>query len=390
MKKDRIIILDVLRGFALLMIVLIHYVEHFDFFKPPEINFLFSSKFDKEIMKTTLMLISGKAYSIFALLFGLSFFIQMDNKEKRGTDYRWGFLWRMTILFVIGILHSLIYRGDMLHIYALLSLTIIPLYKVNTRYLWVIVILLIMQLPIVYRLVQSTIDSSYHFINPFKSYWTEGEIAYSSGGLIDVVKYNLWKGRSSVYAWSYGNGRFFQLIALFIIGLILGRKKVFQNIGLYKKHLFTILIVSVAVIILLSKVSAEIKSADLLKDQKELLTNLLKSFIDFTTTSALISLLVLFHLKAKGFYAFKLFAAYGKMSLSNYIFQAILGVVLFYEFGFSLYKYLGSTWSIILGCVIFIVQALFSKRWNEKFYYGPIEWFWRCTTNLDFSIRLKK
>ena len=98
-KGERILIVDILRGFALLLIVLIHYVEHFDFFAPPETSFLFSNETDSRVMQLVLMLISGKAYSIFALLFGISFFIQMDRKEQEGIDFRGTFLWRLTVLF---------------------------------------------------------------------------------------------------------------------------------------------------------------------------------------------------------------------------------------------------------------------------------------------------
>ena len=77
--KERIIIVDVLRGFALFMIVIIHFVEHFDFMRRPEVNFLFSHELDTKVKDIVFMLVSGKAYSVFAVLFGLSFFIQMDK-----------------------------------------------------------------------------------------------------------------------------------------------------------------------------------------------------------------------------------------------------------------------------------------------------------------------
>ena len=73
MKKERIHVVDALRGVALLMIVSLHYVEHFDLFKEPETHFLFTPSFDKNVMDWMFKLFSGKAYAIFALLFGLSF-----------------------------------------------------------------------------------------------------------------------------------------------------------------------------------------------------------------------------------------------------------------------------------------------------------------------------
>ncbi len=390
MIKERIIIVDVLRGFALLLIVLIHSVEHFEFYTPPKVNFLFSSEFDRQIFDSVLLLISGKAYSIFALLFGLSFYIQMDSKAQKNINYRWGFVWRMCVLFIIGLIHSLIFRGDILHIYAILSLAIVSLYKVKINYLWIIAVLLFIQIPTIYNLVQSFLDPDAKFINPLSVYWREGRIAYSSGSFKEVVQYNLWQGRSSVYSWCYGNGRFIQLIGLFIVGLILGRNKVFHQIDHYRKQLLFVLTGSVVVIFALSIVRTEIDSSELLGLQKRLIGILLSSYSKLAATAGITALIILLYLKAKDLNFFKLLSAYGKMSLSNYVFQSVLGVLFFYHFGLGMFRYLGSAWSLLLGILVFYLQAIISQKWNDKYYYGPLEWFWRCCTKLDFSIKLKR
>ena len=390
MPKERIVVVDILRGLALLLIILIHFVEHFDFFKLPQTNFLFSKEFDQVVRETTFSLISGKAYSIFAILFGLSFFIQMDNKAQKGIDYRLQFLWRMTVLLLLGFLYSLIYRGDILHIYALLSIPVIFLYKVRTKHLWIITGLLVIQIPMIYNFVQTVIDPNYEYINPIKAYWREGKVAYSTGSLIEVIQYNIWKGRMSVWSWSISNGRVLQLVALFIVGLILGRKRVFENIDKYRKGLTVTLTVSIVTIIVLTMINNEFKSIELIKLQKQLINTFLTSIINLAATSGIISLIILFYIKYKGLHIFKLLAAYGKMSLTNYIFMGLFGAVFFYNFGFGMYRYLGATWSILLGGLVFFIQAIISKYWNEKYYFGPIEWFWRCCTNLDFSIKMKR
>lgn len=390
MKKERIIIVDVLRGFALLLIVLIHYVEHFDFFKSPEAHFIFSSAADKEVMRWAFLLISGKAYSIFALLFGLSFFIQMNNKAEAGIDYRWRFSWRMTILLLIGFLHSLMYRGDILHIYALLSLPVILLYNVRTKVLWIISVLLVLQIPTIYNLTQAFTDANYEYVKPLKGFFSEGNKIYASGSFRDVIQYNFWKGRITVWAWTFNNGRYLQLIALFIVGLILGRKRLFENIDKKLKGLLATLLASVVLMFLLSQLNSSFQSGDFSKLQKGFLNTIITSLVNLAATAGIIALISLIYIKFKKLYIFKLFSAYGKMSLTNYIMQAVLGVILFYDFGFGLYRYLGSTWSILLGATIFITQAIISKHWHENYYYGPFEWLWRCLTNLDFSIKLKR
>jgi len=390
MKKEIIVIVDALRGIALLLIVLIHYVEHLDFFKQPEVNFLFSSAFDAKVMEVIFLLISGKAYSIFALLFGLSFYIQMNNKALDGINYSAKFFWRMIILLTIGFIHSLIYRGDILHIYALLALPVIPLYKAKTKSLWLIVVLLLIQIPFIYYLTQTFINPDYEYVRPLKGFFGIGNEIYATGTLSDVINYNFWKGRITVWAWTFNNGRYLQLMALFIIGIILGRNQIFKQADKYKKGFRITFILSLAAYALLSLINKGLLNAGFSELQNQFIDTLITSFINLSITSAIVCLIVLIYIKFKQTFIFTLFSAYGKMSLSNYIAQALFGVFFFYGFGLAMYRYLGSAWSLLLGVIVFFTQAYISIYWNKNYYYGPLEWLWRCATNLNFEIKFKR
>lgn len=174
-KNNRILIVDALRGFALLLIVIIHFVEHFDFFFDPEVSFLFSLETDKKVMDATFFVISGKAYSIFAILFGFSFFIQLSRQEAKGVDFRMRFLWRLMVLLIMGFVHSLIYKGDILHIYALLGLVLVVFYKVKTNLLYLVAILFALQIPHLYFLVESHLNPDFTYNQSFGSnYWQIG------------------------------------------------------------------------------------------------------------------------------------------------------------------------------------------------------------------------
>ena len=79
-KCSRITVVDCLRGFALFGLFIVHMVEYFElFWYAPEWGW---------VHDTIFFLFGGKAYAIFALLFGLSFFIIMDNQARRGVDFR--------------------------------------------------------------------------------------------------------------------------------------------------------------------------------------------------------------------------------------------------------------------------------------------------------------
>ena len=116
--NSRITMVDALRGYALLGLFLVHCVERFELhWLEPKPGFWFDAVF---------ALFSGKAFAIFALLFGFSFATIMANERARGGDFTLRFAWRLTLLFAIGTIHALVYRGDILQVLALAGLILIP------------------------------------------------------------------------------------------------------------------------------------------------------------------------------------------------------------------------------------------------------------------------
>ena len=91
--RPRIEVVDALRGFAVMAIILLHNIEHFNLYNFPEATTDFMKALDKGVWDTLFFLFSGKAYAIFALLFGFSFFIQFDNQARKGKDFRLRFFW---------------------------------------------------------------------------------------------------------------------------------------------------------------------------------------------------------------------------------------------------------------------------------------------------------
>ena len=95
---ERLEVVDALRGFALLAIVLLHNLEHYNIFGSPEGVSAWLSTIDRAVTDVVFFLLAGKAYATFSLLFGFSFYIQMRNARRRGDDFRWRFAWRMLLL----------------------------------------------------------------------------------------------------------------------------------------------------------------------------------------------------------------------------------------------------------------------------------------------------
>lgn len=89
-------------------------------------------------------------------------------------------------------------------------------------------------------------------------------------------------------------------------------------------------------------------------------------------------------------HALALLAPLGRMSLTCYVTQSMIGVVLFYHFGFGLHRQLGPFLSLLVGVALLALQCLCAHGWLRRYRYGPLEWLWRCATYLDFSIPLRR
>ena len=143
--NNRIEIADVLRGFAVLGITLIHFIERFSLYSYPDetCNLLLFT--DKVIWDSVFFAFSGKAYCIFALLFGFSFFIQDNSQKIKGKDFRPRFAWRLVLLFFIACINSSLFPGEILMLYALLGYVMIAVCRLSSRSIAIIAGILLLQ-----------------------------------------------------------------------------------------------------------------------------------------------------------------------------------------------------------------------------------------------------
>ena len=141
--NTRIDVADALRGIAVGGIILYHSVEHFNIFTQEPIVYPLPS--DQTVADVLAWLLSGKMYGIFAMLFGLSFFIMNDNQQQKGKNFSLRFAWRMCLLFGFGIVNVAFYDGDILMLYACYGLLLIPISSLPSKWVWCIIALLAIQ-----------------------------------------------------------------------------------------------------------------------------------------------------------------------------------------------------------------------------------------------------
>ena len=377
----RLHVVDALRGFAIVSILLLHNLEHFDFyFLPPNLpNWMIT--IDKGVWDSLFFIFAGKSYSIFALLFGLTFFIQSNNQKIRGNDFRGRFAWRLVVLLVFGIINSAFYQGDILTIYAIIGFFLIPFVNLRNKTILVIAIILMLQ--------------PYEWINFFKAIHSPSlklanPLSWSYfGKMVDYIPYdsfikttigNLTNGRLAVFLWSWENGRVFQTLSLFLLGLLAGRSSLFVLSDKTKLFWSKVLIISVILFIPLFLLKSNLEGWIGNETISRPLMTIGTSWSNLSFMLILVSSFVLLY-QTSGFHkVLNVFSSIGRMSLSNYILQSILGSFIYYGFGLGLYKYTGATYCLFIGVFLALLQGYFSSWWFKKHNQGPLETIWHKLT----------
>ncbi|RTY65066.1 DUF418 domain-containing protein [Flavobacterium sp. GSP27] len=82
---------------------------------------------------------------------------------------------------------------------------------------------------------------------------------------------------------------------------------------------------------------------------------------------------------------FSKFIPFGKMSLTNYIFQSAIGVFIYYRYGLGLFKYTGAIFCLLIGFALFFIQLYFCKWWLETHKQGLLEMIWHKATWISWG-----
>ncbi len=382
----RLQVVDALRGFAIVSIMLLHNIEHFDFMYLPDHLPAWMIKLDEGITDTMFFLFGGKAYAIFALLFGLTFFIQMNNEEKKGKDFRGRFVWRMVLLLVFAFINSAFYEGDILSIYAVLAFFLIPVAKLSNRAVfWIAMVFILLPNEWVnlYRALQNP-DMIISDPASWAYFGRAGEYITKSS-LVDTWIGNLTNGKIAVILWSWEKGRIWQTIALFMLGMLAGRKYLFDTSTKSKRFWIRTIIIAPITFIILYTLNVYfahwITSAAI---QRPLRT-ILESWSNFAFMLVLLSGITLLF-QTRAFYrVLNILSPLGRMSLSNYVMQSLIGSFIYYGFGLGLYKYTGASYSLLIGIVLAVLQGYFSYWWMKNHKQGPLEMIWHHLTWINLK-----
>jgi uncharacterized protein len=393
--KERIQFLDILRGIAILFILLANIpILSGEFFLPDMQKAAFkTAALDQVLDILAFILINGKFYSIFSILFGIGFVVQyqrMNNDDKVFVPF---FRRRMLGLLVIGSIHLfLIWVGDILTLYALMGFMLIWFRHFSNRRLliWAAVLLL---MPVVQWLAMFLTDNYYpeyffrlhdKLVAPapgiagdslFPAFSIADHMALSNVNQLLAGNLLLPLRRLGMFLME---GRMFKVLALFLLGIWIGRQilehNLLSNTALLEKYLIWGFAIGIPMNLLRTWVEYGHGSGDIITLSKYILNVLALTpmAIAYCSAAALI-------VRRRPLWL-AWFAPIGRTALSNYIFQSLICIFIFYGVGLGFTGTIGFSGILLVALALFGWQIVFSTLWLKHFRFGPVEWIWRQLT----------
>ena len=381
--KKRILAVDALRGFAVMGIILLHNIEHFNYYSFPEAPSPFMKSLDTSLWNFLFFSFSGKAYAIFALLFGFTFYLQSHSAAKRGEDFKNRYMWRLLLLLGFGFINSLFFPGEILVLYAILGFILVPVRHWTNRSLLVLAIILMLQPLDWIKVFVGLSDPSYA---PEQMIYSLGDVYPQLGGdsFWEMIKANFVAGQLASLNWAWCYGRVFQTCSLFILGMLLGRLGYFRfatddeqkrSARFWIRMLCVSLPLAVVLYYFKELVFACVDQKLVLESLKTILNSWYNLFFMFSMVAAFLLLYWVNEGRIQ-----RILAPYGQMSLTDYITQSVIGSFLYYGYGLELHKVCGTTYSLLIGICFLILQVIFAHWWFRHFKRGPLETVWHKLT----------
>jgi uncharacterized protein len=377
----RIQILDILRGMALMGILVVHITSGMDWMlASPEQKASMPFPAINDILGTTVnFFFVDKSRTLFAFMFGLSFFIQLKSAEHHKKPFKKAFLWRLTILMVLGLLHGhLLFGGDILRYYAAGGLLLLLVYKWSSRALLITGLLLTIGVPFFTNIIAAIFNINFFAAFPPMDSIHNGFISTS---FLENLKIN-----HETAFWRYLP--FFLLFfavpatGIFLFGIWMGRRNYLQHPEKHKKLLKRFIGWGLGVGFLIQIVKffmgAAMESSNMMVNLALYTINdLLSNLAILMIALGYVSVLTLLCLRPAWNRFLSILAPAGCMTLTNYVMQSLLIWLIFYGSGLGLYMKIGPSITIFIALALCVLQLGFSCYWLKHFKMGPLEWVWR-------------
>ena len=384
LNKNRVEILDVIRGFAIFGIIIAN-IQSWSGYKFVDYEVLATLPYynlNDTLHYLFMFFIDTKFYTLFSLLFGIGFYLQFDRQREKQAPFMKTYRKRLWFLIMFGAIHSFFWSGDILLIYGAVGLVFVlfrnlepkTLLKLSifTYFIWLAYDLIFaLYFPDVMN-YPSTAYKTYPDITP-----VELTAIFQNGTFLETLQAN-WHNLYYRYIDLIPSGRLTKVLALFMLGFYLMSIDYFNTYARSFK-LFGFFFISG---VLLTFISYEIGGS--MAKYSHDLTNV--SYKAFGATGQILLAMSYIHILAildeTAFFKkfFHLFAYVGRMSFTSYLSHTLFGFLIFYPYFGGLFGTMGILEISIIAIMLYAIQIIFSFVWLKYFAFGPLEWLWRCLT----------
>jgi uncharacterized protein len=392
---DRLLTLDVIRGVAVMGILLANIAA----FSLPEAAYFSplawggTGPADIAAWLANFVLVEGKMRGLFSFLFGASMLLVIDRAEGAGRSPARVHFSRLGVLFLIGIAHLyLVWWGDILAHYALVGAVAFLFVRLDTRQLVAagLVCLLLSLLTSGMGLL-AMIDAA-DGRNPavWNSFATSfgvparellvGEVQAMRSAWVDQLAWR-WKHASGMLAFLAAVGP--ETLSAMLLGMA-GFRSGFLTGGWerarYRRWTIVTLAIALPAYALLG--AATIRSGF---DQRWVFFGSLVGSVPFRVLAvAGYSALIILAVRPGGWLTERV-AAVGRTAFSNYLGTSALVTAMFYGWGLGQFGQWSRASIFLVPPVVFGVMLAWSRPWLQRFHYGPLEWFWRSASRLELA-----
>src|SRR5215510_13160608 len=357
--SERILALDVLRGFALFGVLLAYALWNLG--NPPWDTY---SKADSILQFALATLVDTKAYTLFAFLFGLGFSMQLTRAETRGASIVPVYCRRLLALLLIGLAHALLLRnGDILVPYSVMGFFLLLFRNASNKTL----------------AVGAIIGLIYPYLA--RGAWNLTGIPFPQRPEMEGASYLAENFAWIRYWYSTAITSWPASLPMFFFGLYMGRRRILEKMADDRRSLWRVLAIGLGVGVLAFAGRMPLlmmKENPFLYFAPRMTLGLLWSAHAWGFAAFYASLLLLLLQKQSWRQWLSPLSAVGRMALTNYLLQAIIIVPVC--IGFSLFGRVTPSLGVLLALAVWSAQVTASVWWLRSFRFGPAEWLWRSLT----------
>jgi uncharacterized protein len=351
---------------------------------------LWAGAMDQRAEQIRDMLFSGKFNSMFSLLFGIGFTIQLGRMLERDPEHGAGlYVRRLLVLLAFALVHCLVFwTGDVLHIYVILGFGLLLIRGIPNRVVVAMIIALICY-PAVSGTVRLLIMSPERvamLVKDAQAWEASNNLAYGHGTFLDAAREHT-REMIHVYTnpWELWGilGFWVQMATTMLIGFLIGRNRWVYRIPELMPVVRRLQWGALALGVICSLTFGIIGRFTRTPGPSPLKILVAMAYVLSRLGMMSFYVLTIVRLAQSPVWQrrFQPIALTGRMPLTNYLMQTLIGTTLFYGWGFGLWGKVGPAVQLVMAfAIFFIIQVPLSTFWFRHFEYGALEYVWRLGT----------